>query len=184
MPTRSPAITIISLVLPRSARLIAEAARGTEKVKWLCSILSSPSRLSNMYVRRSGEGGAAGNCRIITKPLKPSCIYRVLELTSVYSFIAPAPCTLTGLDLHLFPPQRLYFWSIIQTHGWWCVEETGGVGADDSACSCWHVDRGQKGKSDVCAQSNQVKWSWRLLSGRLPIFSIYIIVNIVLGKTG
>lgn len=105
MPTRSPALPIISLFLPRSARLIAEAARGTEKVKWLCSILSSPSRLSNMYAGRSGEGGAAGNCRIITKLLKPSCIYGYAcwnwhVFTSLYAirlwftsfFIFPSDC--------------------------------------------------------------------------------------------
>lgn len=151
---------------------------GKGQVTLLHPLLALPSLQHVCGEERGGRGGRKLSHYNQAAKTELHLRVRVLELTCVYLSV----CYQVVIYIFFYFPQRLCFCSIIQTHGWWCVEGGGGD-ADDSACSCWHVDRGQKGKSDVCAQSNQVKWGWRLLSGRLPIFSIYIVVNIILGKT-
>lgn len=126
---------------------------GKGQVTLLHPLLALPSLQHVCGEERGGRGGRKLSHYNQAAKTELHLRVRVLELTCVYLSV----CYQVVIYIFFYFPQRLCFCSIIQTHGWWCVEGGGGD-ADDSACSCWHVDRGQKGKSDVCAQSNQVKW--------------------------
>lgn len=115
---------------------------GKGQVTLLHPLLALPSLQHVCGEERGGRGGRKLSHYNQAAKTELHLRVRVLELTCVYLSV----CYQVVIYIFFYFPQRLCFCSIIQTHGWWCVEGGGGRCRWFSllVLACWQRPKGEK----------------------------------------